>query len=144
MESYITKNLLHGIFKLSEISFHQLYTTTEFILKGAHPDIIQKIEQIDILNKIKIIEAFITECHDNPKYNMKRSVEISITSIHNILVLLEKELKKIKEECEYHKTKYFSYWRYPNCSENVERVINYSVILDKRLEFLQDIIKLIY
>ena len=61
MFSYITGNLLHGITKLCSNSIQNIYETAEYIITGCHPDIINKLQEIDVVNKIKIIDAFITE-----------------------------------------------------------------------------------
>ena len=143
MNAYITGNLLHGITKLCSISIQNIYETAEYIITGCHPDISNKLQEIDVVNKIKIIDAFITECESNTKYNTKKSIELSINSIHSLIEQINNELTLIKEECEYHKTKYFNYWRNPNCQENLKNVIQFSIILDLRLNLLRDIINMI-
>lgn len=143
MSTYITTNVISGITHLCSLSIHNIYSTTEYIINGSHPDISNKIEHIDIINKIKIIEAFITECTSNNKFNNKESIKLSIDSIHTLILKINIELNQIKDECDYHKTKYFNYWRTPNCELNLSNVINYSEILDLRLNLLRDLINMI-
>ena len=143
MSTYITTNIISGLAHICSISIQNVYSTAEYIINGSHPDISNKIEKTDIINKIKIIDAFIIECNSNDKFNNKQSVKLAIDSLHTLILKINIELNQIKDECIYHKTKYFNYWRTPKCETNLLNVIKYSDILDSRLQLLRELIIMI-
>ncbi len=143
MTSIINTALLNTAQLLGHSTLLSIYNTTDYIINGSHPEISEKLNKLDISNTIKIIEALIIELHESEKYKYKKSIQISLESIHSTINKIEKELQIIKIECDYHITKYFNYWRTPNCVDNLKNVETLTNLLNERINLLKDIIKLI-
>ena len=143
MSSLINTALINTVQLLGHSTLTSIYNTTEYIINGSHPEISEKLNKLDISNRIKIIEALLTELHENQKYKYKKSIQISLESIHSTITKIEKQLQLIKIECDYHTTKYFNYWRTPNCLENLLNVEQLAILLNERIDLLKEIIKMI-
>ena len=141
--SLLNTTILNTVHLIGHATFTSIYNTSDYIINGSHPHISDKLDKLDITNRIKIIEAFITELHENPKYKYKKSIKLSLESIHSTIIYIESELQLIKEECDYHQTKYFNYWRTPDCMKNVEQVEQLTLLLTERIGLLREIIKMI-
>ena len=50
--SYASKTAIHGVYALGE-----------YLLTGAHPHIAEKLENLDIVNKVAIVEAYLDQLH---------------------------------------------------------------------------------
>lgn len=92
------------------------------------------LENIDLENKITIINQFIEEI-ENTK-NIKESIKSSIKSVHDILDKINIELESIKEDIEYHQTKYFNSWRTLCCDNKIENLKTHDSILNNRFDLL--------
>ena len=92
------------------------------------------LENIDLENKIIIINQFIEEI-ENTK-NIKESIKSSIKSVHDILDKINIELESIKEDIEYHQTKYFNSWRTLCCDNKIENLKTHDSILNNRFDLL--------
>ena len=143
MTSIINTALINTVQLLGHSTLKNIYITTDYIINGSHPEISEKLNKLDISNRIKIIEALLIELHENQKYKYKKSIQISLESIHSTITKIEKELQLIKIECDYHTTKYFNYWRTPNCLDNLLNVEELAFLLNERIELLREIIKMI-
>lgn len=143
MTSIINTALINTVQLLGHSTLTNIYNTTDYIINGSHPEISEKLNKLDISNRIKIIEALLIELHENQKYKYKKSIQISLESIHSTITKIEKELQLIKIECDYHTTKYFNYWRTPNCLDNLLNVEQLAFLLNERIELLREIIKMI-
>ena len=96
------------------------------------------LENIDLENKINIINQFIEEIEG--KKNVKESIKSSIQSVHDILEKINKELESIKEDIEYHQTKYFNSWRSIYCDDKIGNIKSHNEILDKRFDLLMKLL----
>ncbi len=143
MTSLINTALINTVQLLGHSTLKSIYITTDYIINGSHPEISEKLNKLDISNRIKIIEALLIELHENQKYKYKKSIQISLESIHSTITKIEKELQLIKIECDYHTTKYFNYWRTPNCLQNLLNVEQLAFLLNERIDMLREIIKMI-
>lgn len=143
MTSIINTALINTVQIIGHSTINSIYKTSDYIINGAHPEISEKLNKLDITNKIKIIEALIIELSENQKFKNKKSIKLSLESIHNTISNIEKELQLIKIECDYHTTKYFNYWRIPDCLNNLENVNNLYIQLNERIELLKEIIRMI-
>lgn len=143
MTSIITTQLLTTAAHIGSVTLSSIYHTTEFLISGSHIHVSETLEDLDIVNKIKIIEALIIELTDNDKYKFKKSVKLALDSVHDIIAKINTELLDIKKECEYHETRYFHYWRYPNCTQLLINLQKHISILDHRVDLLKEIIKII-
>lgn len=99
--------------------------------------ITQMIEELDIHTKLQVIEEFVKEI---PKTDSK-SVHICLDKINCIIKKIHEELEVIEKEMEYHKTRWFYYYRSPNCYIQVDNLRKHSGILDKRVDTLFKILK---
>ena len=96
------------------------------------------LENIDLENKISIINKFIEEIEE--RKNIKESIKISIQSVHVILEKINKELESIKEDIEYHHTKYFNSWRSIYCDDKIINIKSHNELLEKRFDLLMKLL----
>ncbi len=68
--------------------------------------------------------------------DVKESTKLSILSINEILQKIQDELNDVKNDIEYHMSKYFYSWRSINCDDKLNNISNHSIILEKRFEML--------
>ena len=140
MAQLISNAIVTTVFHIGSFSINSIYSTTEFLINGSNAHISERIEKIDIVNKIKIIEAFISEVTTNCSLKYKKSIHLALESIQSIIDKINQELLDIKRECEYHQTKYFHYWRKPCCENLFTNLQNHILILDERMKILKEII----
>jgi len=116
---------------------HGIYTAGSYLVNGAHAEISSRIEALDIVNKVKVVDAFLEDatrggpgceggCHHRPLRVALQSVSEVVERVHTLL-------ESIKHECALHEQRYFHYWRTPDCMEQLNALENTSVILDQRL-----------
>ena len=103
-------------------------------------EIKQKIELLDINNKISVINLIIEE--NIEKYSDKKSINLVFNSIKQILEELNEELSSLKNKIEDHKQLYFSYFRKLNLQNEIKSIENHNNILDKRFELLIKSVKI--
>ena len=118
-----------------------ILTTIRYISTYNNIDItlLQKeLENIDLESKINIINQFIEEIE--AKKNIKESIKSSIQTVHEILEKIKKELDLIKEDIEYHQTKYFHSWRSIYCDDKIGNIKSHNEILDKRFDLLMKLL----
>jgi peptidoglycan hydrolase CwlO-like protein len=96
------------------------------------------LENIDLENKISIINQFIEEIEN--RKNVKESIKSSINSVHDMLDKINKELDLIKDDIQYHQTKYFNTWRSIYCDDKIDNIKSHNEILDKRFDLLMKLL----
>ena len=139
----LDSTIVNTVQLIAHTTLLSIYNTSDYIINGSHPHISEKLEKLDIINRIKIIEALINEIHENSKYKYKKSIQLSLESIHSTINSIESELQIIKTECDNHKNMYFNYWRTPNCLLNLDKVEHLTKLLSERIDLLREIIKMI-
>lgn len=102
----------------------------------------EKIIKSDIIFKIEIINEITKEIKeelDDKIFN--ESIKKCLIGLDEILENINDELMDIENSIEYHKTKYFYYWRSFNCknTKNFDTMIE---VLDKRYDLLCSFYKL--
>lgn len=143
MSSVLTTQLITTAAHIGSVTISSIYHTSDFLINGSHVHVSDTLEELDIINKVKIIESFIIELTENNKYKFKKSIKLALDSVHDIIDKINIELLDIKKECEYHETRYFHYWRYPNCNQLLTNLKKHISILDHRVDLLKEIIKII-
>ena len=103
-------------------------------------EIKQKLELLDINNKISVINLIIEE--NIEKYSDKKSINLVFNSIKEILEQLNNELSGLKNKIEDNKQLYFSYFRKINLNTEIKSIENHNNILDKRFDLLIKSIKI--
>nr|QBK87489.1 MAG: hypothetical protein LCMAC201_03990 [Marseillevirus LCMAC201] len=97
----------------------------------------QVLRDLDIKAELDVVRALlddlanITEC---------RVVKVSSDQVKESVELIHRELQEIQQELEYHKTRYFYYWRIPSYDRNIRHLRNHRDILRKRRELLISIL----
>ena len=139
-----TLNVIHSIG--SDVVLQTVKTTSSIIIHTIKHitsiesdnilDIKYKLKNIDIEYKINVINSFIIELNTESVKLSKESVKLSILSINNILLDIKNELHNLKGEIDYHLSKYFNSWRYINCDDKINIIIQHNNILDKRFDLL--------
>ena len=85
MAQLISNAIVTTVFHIGSFSINSIYSTTEFLINGSNAHISERIEKIDIVNKIKIIEAFISEVTTNCSLKYKKSIHLALESIQSII-----------------------------------------------------------
>ena len=139
-----TLNVIHSIG--SDVILQTVKTTSSVIIHTVKHitsiesdsilDIKYKLNNIDIENKINVINSFIVELNTESIKLSKESIKLSIIAINNILLDIKNELHSLKNEIDYHLSKYFNTWRYINCDDKINIIIQHNNILDKRFDLL--------
>ena len=142
MTDILSSSFVNTVFHFGKYSFHNIYTTTDFLINGSNSHISERLEKLDIKDKIKIIDAFIGEVTINESLKYKKSINLALESIQSVITKINDELLEIRKECDLHETRYFHYWRVPNCEYLFTNLINHIEILDKRMIILKDIIQI--
>ena len=105
-----------------------------FLKSGSHSsemikETIQKIEEMDIIIKIKLLKKIIEKC--------KGDVENSILDgVDEIISKCEKLQSKITEEIKSSENKWFGRYRIFDVSEDLKDLSKYNLILKNRIEML--------
>ncbi len=99
------------------------------------------IEQLDLYNKLSIIDNFINIIPH--KYENNKSISPILQSLHDIIIQIYNELSEINGIIIHHKTKFFYSYRTPNYKHNINKIILYKNILDTRFDILLKILNTI-
>ena len=105
-----------------------------------HPELSSILEELDIEATFLVIEELLGEIPHN--YEKHKTLH---TCIHNVNVTVQKIkeiLNNIDIEVEYHKKRYFNYWRKPNYGMDILRLKKTKRILEKRLKLLINVLKI--
>ena len=112
---------------------NNVYNGLEELKKYNHYNLDNLIEQLDIQNKMKIIELYIKKREDNI---LDEHIKLSINSIINIIEKINEEIKDINILIIEHELKWFPSYRKPDIKNKINNLINHSLIFDKRIDLL--------
>jgi len=132
------------ILKTLSATSESIISITTYILDSKHScinEIKQKINIMDLQFTITIIKQIIQEQNNNFD-NLQESVKKAILGVNYVLKKIEKELKEIIKNLEYHETLYFNQWRNLDCDNNINEITNLNKILMKRYNLLIDLLKI--
>ena len=127
---FLGKELLSKAF--SETSSN-IFSGLDELKKYNHYNFDNLIEQLDLEQKMKIIESYIKYLEH--KINIE-SINLSIESIISIIKKINLEINEINNEILFHKTRWFNSFRNPNIKDKIDNLINHSIIFDKRIDLL--------
>ena len=111
----------------------------EYLVTGVHPDIAERIETLDIVNKVKIVDAYLeglSKCRAATSGGatlFHKPLHVAVNSVSNAVERVHVLLEAIKTECDAHAMRYFHYWRTPNCLDQLASLEKLSSLLDQRL-----------
>ena len=114
-------------------SIHGIYS---YLINSTHTNITDFLEQIDIKEKIVILEVLLEEFKNKDN---KKSVKIAVGSIGHCIQDINKNMTELKERIEYHNTVYFNYWRTMYCDDLIEKIKKNNLLLDQRIDLLTKI-----
>ena len=118
---------------ISDASY-SIYTNVNSIFYYSN-DVDKVLRDLDVGNKIKMLEEMTKSIEKKCKNNHKL-MEMSLASIHDMIIKIREDLKKINKRIERHKKKYFASWRSVNCSRELNDLVSHCDILDKRFNYL--------
>lgn len=95
------------------------------------------LTRLDIQHKIETIEGLIQNI---TTYNS--SVEHCLSAVHDTIVSVKEDLKRIEQKVTSHRKKYFARWRKLSCSKEVKSLTLHSELIDKRLDYLLKAVKI--
>lgn len=109
----------------------KIYSSLYNINNNNIPIINNIIENLDIQNKIKIVNSLFEE--NKHKRNNNTQI-LSLNNLHDISEIIEKELNEIQKQIEYNNSIYLSYFLGYNYSDNLNKLRKHCNILDNRLD----------
>ena len=140
----VSSSLLIG----KEMFTQTITTTTKNIYNGIDKILLNDnvqfkkiLDDLDITIKLDIIHTFILELHNDTKL-FNETVTKTFKYLEEILKTIEQEIENINNEIIKHNEKWFSRFRFSNCSNMLVKLINHIKILDNRFELLIKLIKI--
>lgn len=103
-----------------------------------HPDIKKTTDNIDLYNKLIIIDNFIKNIPNFLEEN--KCIALCLNSIHDMIVQINNELALINKIIEEHNCKYFYYFRKYDYYNQLKNITSYKKILDERFDILLKLI----
>ena len=103
-----------------------------------HPDIKKTTDNIDLYNKLMIIDNFIKNIPNCLEEN--KCIALCLNSIHDMIVQINNELALINKIIEDHNYKYFYYFRKYDYYNQLKNITSYKKILDERFDILLKLI----
>jgi hypothetical protein len=101
---------------------------------------IQKLlKDTDMHFTITTIQAFINEQNITDSH---KSISTALSGVSEILTIIHDDLQSIKNEFEYHKSRYFSSYRTFTWSQNISKLEGHNTILKHRYDLLFDLLKI--
>jgi len=108
------------------------------ISKSASDDIKRKIDELDLINTLRLIDSFINTI-DQSKVN--QIITNCLNSLHHTINLIASEMKILRYEIKYNSSLYFGYsWRAYDCMPRVKKLESMKKILNERLDILVKLI----
>lgn len=113
----------------------QMYETMKSLCVhySSFPYLQQTMEQLDIDATVRVIEELMLEMEHK---KLTKTEQIALNNLHKTVDTIHDRLKKIHEDLEYHKTKWFYYWRTPYCYYEVDFLKKDKLIMDQRFDIL--------
>ena len=122
---FIAENIIFSIKSIHDV-FSYLHSSEYHSIK-------ESIDDLDIKEKIIIVETLLHELKSKP---IKKSVKYSINSVGHSIEEINNYLKELKDQLEYHNTKYLSNWRTFSCDDIIENLKKKNKLLNCRLDLL--------
>lgn len=98
-------------------------------------DVDKVLRDLDVGAKIKMYEEMTKTIESNTKHNHS-IMEMSLESIHDMIIKIREDLKRINSKIDKHKKKYLANWRSVNCKKELSDLVSHCNILDKRFNYL--------
>jgi len=134
ISSLIKKELIgQTIGESTKSIFHQLGGMLE------HKEFKDIITELDLKPKIDIVNDLINKIDHE---EMNDVVHKTLHYLHDIIDLINKEIKEINNEILEHKKLWFHNFRHASYLVKIENLIKHNTILDKRLDLLIKIINI--
>ncbi len=115
-------------------SMHTVMSAVEFLVCGAHPHVAERIETLDVRQKMRIVSGFLKE--NEPRLYQHEYMHLLIRDIHDTVQDMERDIAAIQAECDAYNARYFAYWRTPNVQPLLQRLQEHSACFDRRVEYM--------
>ena len=96
------------------------------------------LTETDIQATLKTLDEFVKEIDEHNN----KTLHIALENLNNVIEEIHTILNQIQSDCEYHKTKYFSYYRKLDLSNYCNTIKKKNKVLDKRFNLLIQIIQI--
>jgi len=125
---------------ISDASY-SIYTNIQDIFYYS-TDVDKVLRDLDVGAKVKMYEEMTKTIESNSDKSHK-IMEMSLESIHDMIIKIREDLKKINARIEKHKKKYFANWRSVNCKKELGDLISHCNILDTRFNYLVKAVEIV-
>lgn len=155
ISSYVQKKALS---KLFDITLHKTIVSGLYNLIGSvtsikelnHSDLNNIIIELDLDFKLELIQSFLDDITNilNPidetvthvQTNITRSLTVSLNYLNKIITEIYTLINTVKDKIEYHKTKYFNYYRTLDITQDLNKLKQEHDILMSRFDLIIKII----
>ena len=137
--SFVGQTLLSkGIHKTSKTIYGSLSNIFQFNCKK----LTAIMQELDLFSKIKQIESLLNDYKNTPDFKKSETLDNAKQDLHDIIEKIKFEIMEIQIVLERHKKKYFNKYRKPNYSNSIDKIIQYSKIMDKRVDLFIQLLQL--
>ena len=153
--SYVQKKAMS---KLFDIALHKTIVSSLYNLINSvsstkeleHNDFNNIIKELDLDFKLELIQSFldditnvlgpIDESVTHIQTNITKSLTVSLNYLNKIITEIHTLINTIKDKIEYHKTKYFNYYRTLDITQDLTKLKQDHDILMSRFDLIIKII----
>ncbi len=136
--SFVGQTLLSkGIHKTSKTIYGSLSNIFQFNCKK----LTAVMQELDLFSKIRQIESLLNDYKETPDFKKSVTLNNAKEDLHDIIEKIKFEIMEIQIILERHKKKYFNKYRKPNYSNSIEKIKQYSKIMDKRVNLFINLLQ---
>ena len=133
--NYASCNIVQEVLKLSQ----QLENG------GAYAHVAHNLESLDLSNKVCVVGAYLEQLSGRAKKvdnapPLDRPTRVALAGLREVLERVHATLEGIQAECQRHATRYFHYWRTPDCDPLLVTLKRQAAQLDQRLMLAMQIV----
>lgn len=106
-----------------------------------HEQIKEVLSEHDLISKLEIIQALMSDIEEDKKSIQKQSIQKSLTNLHFVVEEIHRLMENIDNKIKYHQTKYFSTWRSLNYEDEIKKLKRYIQLMDTRYQMFLEVLK---
>jgi len=111
-------------------------------LTTAHPSaerVRDVLERTDIVNRVKIVQAYLLEVTDSRWLNDRASVRLASDGVRHVIDQLQRHMDALHAEYEAHAARYFASWHSPDVDRDLAAIAMLAARLHDRMTSLREV-----